>query len=155
MRLSWASLAVLSACSSLVEAEPYPVVVCHATKEPVQCPVDDYPGVRAAAVFSQHVLYLSQDEALIIHWYDWDEPFDETGDVSGWTEVDSYPTAVHVRNHRVMMHELAHVAFWRETGDPDVNHAEPGGPWGASVEPALAAASREYGAEPTGRSADD
>lgn len=136
---------LLAGCGSVMNLDPYPVVICHATKDPIQCPSEEEAGVRAARVFSEHVLYLADDEPLEIHWYDWDELFDETGDVSGYAEPTSWPARVHVRNTGVMMHELAHVALHRITGNADANHEEPPGPWGPALNLAIETAADDYG----------
>ena len=137
-------LSVLAGCG-VSAPEPYPVVICHATKDPIQCPTEEGDGIRAVQVFSEHVLYLADDEPLEIHWYDWDEPFDETGDVSGYTETHTYPTRVHVRNTGVMMHELTHVALYRATGNADANHEQPPGPWGPALNLAIEQAADSFG----------
>lgn len=134
----------LAGCGA-VSPEPYPVVLCHATKEPIQCPTEAGDGIRAARTFSKHVLYLADDEPLEIHWYDWDEPFEETGEVSGYTETQYWPIRVHARNTGVMMHELAHVALHRIVGNADGNHEDPPGPWGPALNVGIETATDEYG----------
>lgn len=140
-----AALLLLAGCGLTVPAEPYPVVICHATKEPIQCPTGETDGIRAARTFSKHVLHLADNEPLEIHWYDWDEAFEETGDVSGWTDANAWPIRVHVRNTGVMMHELAHVALYRITGDADPDHEKPPGPWGPALNVGIETATDEYG----------
>lgn len=143
MRLSPVLLA-LCGCSSMLDLGE-PVIICHATKEPVQCPTEPGDARRAVEVFSTYVMPLDPDEALEIHWYDWDHRFEDSGDVTGYTDINSIPTRVHVRNHRVLMHELAHVAFWRETGDADANHEKAPGPWGQAINEAVQKAAAVYG----------
>lgn len=145
--LGFMALSGLSACSTFVE-QGGPEIICHATKEPVQCPLESGDGVRAVEVFSLYVMPLSSSDWLEINWYDWDEAFEETGNVAGYTES---PNVIHVRNHKVMMHELAHVALWRETGDADPNHESPPGAWGNALNTAIEAAASKYGvANPSG-----
>jgi hypothetical protein len=141
-----ALLAVLTGCSALVGPESDPVLYCHATKEPVQCPTDPEAARRAVRVFSENVMFLSQDEPLVIHWYDWDEEFGKhPGDVVGYAQTDRFPQEVHVRSTGVLMHELAHVALDREADDPDANHEEPPGPWGPALNAAIERAAKAYG----------
>lgn len=139
-------LPLLTGCSALVGPEADPVLYCHATKEPVQCPTDPQAARRAVRVFAENVMPLSEDEPLIIHWYDWDEEFGKhPGDVVGYALVDRFPQEVHVRSTSVLMHELTHIALDRAVGDPDPNHEEPPGPWGEALNQAIRRASDAYG----------
>lgn len=139
-------LVLLTGCSALIGPESEPVLYCHATKEPIQCPTDPQAARRAVRVFAEHVLPLSEDEPLIIHWYDWDEEFgDRPGDVVGYALTGRFPQEVHVRGTSVLMHELTHVALDRAVGDADPNHEEPPGPWGEAMNSAIERASKAYG----------
>ena len=134
----------LLGCSALVTNDQQ-VVVCHATKEPIQCaPTDSVP--RALRVFSKYVGPIPDDTPLVVHWYDWDHEFgDRPGDVVGYTDENADPIAVHVRNSGVLMHELGHVFLLLAVGDPDVNHEEPGGAWGNAMNAGIEAAGAAFG----------
>lgn len=142
------SLAVylLSGCSSMLDVADSPQIICHDTKEPLQCPTKEGEGARAARAFSKFVMPLADDEPLTVHWYDWDHEFaDVPGDVVGYSRVDRFPQEVHVRNTRVLMHEFAHVALDREAGNPDDNHEKAPGPWGEAINVAIELAADEFG----------
>ena len=135
----------LSGCSPFVE-QAGPVVLCHDTKEPRQCPTDPTAGRRAARTFSVFVGPLSEEQPLEIHWYDWDHEFeDEPGDVVGYARPDLWPQQIHVRNTGVMMHELTHIYLDREAGNADQNHELPPGPWGEAHNAAVERAAKAFG----------
>jgi hypothetical protein len=147
MRFLLLVVVFLSGCGQLV-LEDSQRIVCHATKEPVQCAAeDDVP--RAYKVFSKHVMPIDPELPLIVHWYDWDHVFDidnsEFKEVSGYSDLNKWPYEIHVRNTGVLMHELTHVALKETTGDPDGNHETLPGPWGAALNAGIELAEDEFG----------
>lgn len=142
------ALLLSSACSALIRPDGEQRIICHATKEPIQCaPEGDVP--RALQVFSEFVMPLDEGFPLIVHWYDWDHAFDidntDFKEVTGYTDLNKWPYEVHVRNGGVLMHELTHVALEESAGDPDQNHSEAPGPWGRAHDVAIEEAKKAFG----------
>ena len=80
------------------------------------------------------------EEHLVVDVYDrdvgWDKDYNISSDPKqvrflGYTPDDG--ARVVIISRHVLMHELFHVMFYRNTGDGDVNHEDPPGPWTYSV----------------------
>ena len=132
------TLSFFGSCSTLGGTDyiPGPTLYCRAKK----CPPLSRVAAALEAFAEDGRVPLAANAELKVFWYPADHVFrEEIRDGQRYLIVGQTwgPDEIEVRDFGTLLHEATHAFFWRTTGDPDYNHAEAPGPWGAGTDLAI------------------